>query len=180
MLCKAFKDCKGILLLVIRQKRAEGSYGALATLFDEFSKYMSNLKKDIDVVLIKDVAPVVVDRIEAASEENVYQAYERTLYEPRGSLKEDSSYNSSASGQILTITANVMSNPDQPGYGPYVPIEISGIIEAGEYYGPRWSSSQIFKKQPYPRPWMQPGLDNSISDRSAENALENGLIGLGY
>ena len=152
----------------------------MATLLDEFAKFMSNLKPAIDTVLIKDVAPVVVDRIEAASEVNVYQAYERTLYEPRGSLKEDSSYHSSALGQILTITADIMSNPDQPGYGPYVPIEISGIIEAGQYYGPRWSASQIYKKQPYPRPWMQPGLDNAISDRSAESALETGLKALGY
>ena len=152
----------------------------MATLLDEFNAYMTNLKPAIDTVLAKDVAPVVIDRIESASEENVYQAYNRTLYEPRGSLKEDSTYSSRAAGQRLTITAHVMSNPDQPGWGPYVAIEISDIITNGEYYGPRWSASEIYKKQPYPRPWMQPGLENAISDGSAERALETGLNAMGY
>jgi len=114
------------------------------------------------------------------SDPAVYNAYTPDLYERRYSLQEEDSYEIEVDTNTLTITANIMSNPDQPGWGPYVPIEISDIITNGSYYGPRWSLSRIYNMQPFPRPWMEPGLQQSISDRSAEQALENGLLEMGF
>ena len=152
----------------------------MATLMDECDAYFNKLHTAIPSVLEKEVAPVVLDRIIAASQPNVYDAYTPTLYERRYSLQEESSYNIDVSTDTLTITANIMSNPSQPGWGPYVPIEISDIITNGSYYGPRWSYSGIYQMQPFPRPWMEPGLQTSISDRSAETELEAGLLALGF
>ena len=150
------------------------------TLTDEFNAYLDRLNKSISIVLRNDVAPVVLDRITAMSDTAVYNAYTPDLYERRHSLQEEDSYEIDVDTNTLTITANIMSNPDQPGWGPYVPIEISDIITNGSYYGPRWSKSRIYQMQPFPRPWMEPGLQQSISDRSAENALEGGLLALGF
>lgn len=152
----------------------------MATLLDEYNKYIANFDKAINETLRKDVAEAVIDRVEAASDPNVYDAYTPSMYERRFSLKERSSYRATASNLTLTIKAHIMSNPNQPGWGEYVPIEISDIITNGTYYGPRWGASQIYMMQPYPRPWMEPGLQDSINDHSAERALENGLVNRGY
>jgi len=149
-------------------------------LLDECNAYLDRLNNAIPRVLQNDVAPVVLDRIIAMSGPAVYDVYSPTLYERRYSLQDKDSYEIDVGTNTLTITANIMSNPDQPGWGPYVPIEISDIITNGSYYGPRWSLSNIYNMQPYPRPWMEPGLQQSISDRSAENALEGGLLALGF
>ena len=147
---------------------------------DECNAYLDRLNNSIPRDLRNDVAPVVLDRIIAMSDPAVYNAYTPDLYERRYSLQEEDSYEIDVDTNTLTITANIMSNPDQPGWGPYVPIEISDIITNGSYYGPRWSKSRIYQMQPFPRPWMEPGLQQSISDRSAENALEGGLLALGF
>lgn len=146
---------------------------------DECNAYFDRLNNAIPHVLQNDVAPVVLDRIIAMSDPAVYDAYTPTLYERRYSLQDKDSYEVEVGTNTLTITANIMSNPDQPGWGPYVPIEISDIITNGSYYGPRWANSNIYNMQPFPRPWMEPGLQQSISDRSAEEALEGGLVELG-
>lgn len=152
----------------------------MATLMDEFDSYINNLNSAIPRVLDKDVAPAVLDRIIAMSGPAVYDAYHPTLYERRYSLQQEDSYETSVGPMSLTITANIMSNPEQPGWGEYVPIEISDIITNGAYYGPRWRYSGIYNMQPFPRPWMEPGLQQSINDRSAEQALEGGLLALGF
>lgn len=152
----------------------------MATLFDEYDRYITALRPAIDAVLRNQVSAAVIDRIEQASEPNVYDAYSPSLYERRYSLKEDDSYTAQVSNNTLTITAHIMSNPDQPGWGQYVPIEISDIITNGSYYGPRWSGSRIFNMQPFPRPWMEPGLQDAVNDHSIERELENGLLSAGF
>jgi len=152
----------------------------MATLWDECDAVLNRLNNAIPQVLDRDVAPVVIDRIITMSDPAVYDAYTPSLYERRYSLQEENSYTHRVGPLQLEITANIMSNPSQPGWGPYVPIEISDIITNGSYYGPRWSLSRIYNMQPFPRPWMEPGLQQSISDRSAEQALENGLLAMGF
>ena len=152
----------------------------MASLWSEYQRYEKKLNTAINRVLRKEVANVVIKSIEDASQPNVYDAYDPSLYSRRYSLKRDSSYKKEVHNNTLTVTAHIMSNPRQPGNGPYVPIEISEIITNGTPYGPRWSNSRIYNMQPYPRPWMEPGLQDAIDNRSAEMALENGLISLGF
>ena len=50
----------------------------MATLMDEFDAYYARLKDSVDIVLARDVARAVVDRIENMAEVNVYAAYRST------------------------------------------------------------------------------------------------------
>ncbi len=148
----------------------------MATLMDELNLYMLHLESSIDFVLVKDVAPAVVDRIENSAETNVYAAYEPTQYIRRMSLNQDDAYDRSASGLTLTIDNLTTGNDAQIGEG-YDPGEIGNIIESGIGY--HWHGSRIYQSQ-QPRPWMEQGLVDSIRDHSAEKALESGLLALGF
>ena len=148
----------------------------MATLMNEFDAYMLHLISSIDFVLVKDVAPAVVDRIKNSAETNVYAAYEPTQYMRRMSLNQDDAYDRSAEGLTLTIDNTTTGNAEQAGEG-YDPGEIGDIIESGIGY--HWHNSQIYQSQ-QPRPWMEQGLEDSIKDHSAENALESGLLALGF
>ena len=151
----------------------------MATLMGEFQHYMISLKDMVDVVLVQDVAPVIVDRIENMAEVNVYAAYEPTQYIRRLTLNKDNAYDRSASGMELTIDCTVTGNPM---YAPPVsegwdPGEIADIITSGVGY--HWHNSKIYNDT-QPRPWMEPGLQDAINDKSAERALEQGLVAYGF
>ena len=148
----------------------------MATLFDEVDSYLTNIKQAIDFVLVRDVAPAVVDRIENAAETNVYAAYDPSQYIRRMSLNQDSAYDRSASNLTLTIDNLTTGNAAQAGEG-YDPGEIGDIIESGLGY--HWHNSRIYRNI-QPRPWMEQGLEDSVKDHSAERALESGLLSLGF
>lgn len=150
----------------------------MPALSDEFNTYMTNLKEKIDFVLVKDVAPAVVDRIENMAGTNVYAAYEPTQYERRYSLLNDTSYDRSASNMTLEIDCTVGGNPYTEASEGWDPGEIGDLITEGVGY--HWHNSEIYQSMPYPRPWMEPGLQDAINDHSAENALETGLVSLGF
>lgn len=149
----------------------------MATLMDEFESYLSRLKDSVDIVLVRDVARVVVDRIESAARTNVYDAYDRTVYNPRYSFLRDEEYSVSASNMTLEIDNLTKGNASQPGEG-YDRGEIGDLITQGVGY--HWRSSAIYNSMPFPRPWMEPGLQDSIRDKSAETALSAGLKSMGF
>ena len=148
----------------------------MATLFDEVDSYLTNIKQAIDFVLVRDVAPAVVDRIENSAETNVYAAYEPSQYYRRMSLNQDNAYDRSASNLTLTIENMTTGNASQIGEG-YDPGQIGDIIESGVGY--HWHNSRIYRNI-QPRPWMENGLEDAIRDRSADRALESGLLSLGF
>lgn len=152
----------------------------MATLTDEFNAYMAQLKEAVDIVLARDVARAVVDRIEKSAEENVYKKYNPSEYSRRKSLKMDSSYSVSAANMILEIDNLTTGNPAYapPASEGWDPGEIGDIITSGDGYN--WRYSNIYGAQPYPRPWMEPGLQDAINDHSAEKALETGLHSMGF
>ena len=150
----------------------------MATLTDEFDTYFINLKKAVDFVLVKDVAPAVIDRIENMAGTNVYAAYEPTMYERRYSLLNDASYDRSASNMTLEIDCTVGGNPYTASSEGWDPGEIGDLITEGVGY--HWHNSAIYQAMPYPRPWMEPGLQDAIKDNSAEKALETGLEAIGF
>lgn len=151
----------------------------MATLMDEFDAYYARLKDAVDIVLARDVARAVVDRIENMAEVNVYAAYEPTQYLRRMSLNKDSAYSVSADHMTLEIDNLTTGNPmyAPPASQGYDAGEIGDIITSGEGY--HWTGSEIYNN-PQPRPWMEPGLNDAIQDHSAEKALESGLVSMGF
>ena len=161
----------------------------MATLMDEFNDYYARLKDSVDFVLVKDVAPAIVDRIENMAGVNVYAFYDNELeahhrqrwYLRRYSLLNDSAYDRSASNMTLEIDCTTTGNPNgagnDPGWDGYNTGEIGDIITSGQGY--HWAESLMYENS-YPRPWMEPGLEDAINDHSAEQALEAGLEAMGF
>lgn len=152
----------------------------MATLMDEFDAYYSRLKDSIDIVLAREVARAVMDRIENMAEVNVYAAYDPSEYVRRMTLNRDDQYSVSASNMTLEIDNLTTGNPayQPPLSEGWDPGEIGDLITRGVGY--HWRNSKIYMKMPFPRPWMEPGLQDAINDHSAENSLEAGLASMGF
>lgn len=120
-----------------------------------------NLEKAITNALDNEVKRAALDAIELASETEVYAAYLPKIWSRRGSLMSDDSYDCTVSGQTLTITA-IPSLQGTGGGG------LGDIIESGaENY-----------HMPFPRPWMDEGVEYGMA--KIEAALKSGIERQGF
>jgi len=103
--------------------------------------------------------------IEESGNERIYQAYSPKFWSRRGSFRTDWGYDSSVSGKTLTITATA---PLQNLYGDSHSEDLGEIIAEG------WGNFHM----PFPRPWMDEGLEEHISE--LEDALASGMRRQGF
>lgn len=93
----------------------------------------------------------------------------RTIHGPWGGtygVGDERSYEVTINGEDLsmTIESMVQGNPRYSKSDGWDPGDITDIIEGGSGY--HWKHSEIYKRQPVPRPWME-----KAGDDFAENVL---------
>lgn len=137
---------------------------------DEFSKWLSSLKRDINTVLETDVADTLRNHILESVEQRVYAVYEPSDYIRRRSdrgLQDPANYPAFASWNELVIRNETRDNYYSRSEDRY----IVDVVESGSDYD--WCS-------PGPRPFMEEALQDGLTDGSLEESLYNGLKKLGY
>lgn len=103
--------------------------------------------------------------IEDSAEERVYNAYHPEFWSRRWDLVQNEGYTWEASGNTLTITATPSL---QNLYGNSHHEDLGDIIADG------WSNFNM----PFPRPWMDEGIKQNLSQ--LENALADGMKRQGF
>jgi hypothetical protein len=118
------------------------------------SNALENEVKDAALYAIKDSAIT-----------QVYMAYKPKFFHRRYSLVDDDSYKCEIEGNRLTIT---YTGELQNLYGSSHGEDLGDVIAQG------WDSFHM----PFPRPWMDEGIENNIP--LLENALKSGLERQGF
>lgn len=94
-----------------------------------------------------------------AAWEHVYPYYTPTEYKRRGAsggLGSPMNYEVTTGDLKMAVVNETTGNGQQPGES-WTSGPINDIIEEGVGYG--WRHSEIYESQPYPRPFMQQGID---------------------
>ena len=132
------------------------------------------LESAITNALSSEVADAAVNLLKESAMENIYSKYTPSgihPYKRRMSYIHDDSYETIAQGNTLTIKENVIG---QGSAGDH----LGEIIEAGTPY--EWTRSDIFKMQPFPRPFFSSALEDGLNDGTIEAALKRGLERQGF
>lgn len=116
----------------------------------------------IEDALKDEVSKAAVQALEDSAQQRVYDAWTPVIDTRRYSLLEDSTYDCDVQGNTLTITANTSFQGHQTGD------DLGEVIESGM---PNY-------RMPFPRPWMEQGIQDKIT--SIENALANGMERQGF
>lgn len=110
------------------------------------------------------------DAVSQSVKDNVYAAYASNASEPykrrkeNGGLSDPDNYEVEEGKLSLMLYNNTRGNeayapPNSEGWNPGY---ITDIIESGKGY--KWKESEIFKQQPYKRPFMTIAQNNFIDD----------------
>ena len=122
--------------------------------------------------LQNEVADVAIDSIEDFARANIYDVYSpMPLFEAsrRFSFTDDDSYTATAILNELTIEETV--HPQNLfGGTKHINDDLGDIVSQGV--------SAFF--QPFPRPWMDEGLEAAVNNGTIETALTNGLSRQGF
>ena len=120
-----------------------------------------------------EVATKCVELIKQSADTNLYGAYTPSgqhKYERRFSYLKDGAYETDANGLTLTISENI--------HGQGNAENLTEVLEAGTPY--EWTRSEIFKMQPYPRPFFGKAIDDGIASGEIDTALSNGMKSRGF
>lgn len=149
----------------------------------DFSDVFQDLEKKIDAFMRDDTTKEIASRMFAEStQELVYDKYEpkghpkytdpgypiSRRYDSDG-LKDWRNYHVLNIGKMnMTVInetkGNSYWNPqwNPSAWDPWDPGYINDIIEEGVGYN--WKKSEIYQKQPYPRPFMEKACDKFVDD----------------
>lgn len=126
----------------------------------DFSDLFNQIEREIsEVVTSPDSQKKLQEHMAFSAFENVYPYYSPAGYDRRyanGGLGDPKNYEVIPAKLMLTVINNTTGNGDQPGES-WTSGPINDIIENGVGYG--WKHSEIYQSQPYPRPFMQNGID---------------------
>ena len=117
----------------------------MADAFD-FTDLFHEIEAGISDVMSSGHARTVLSEVMAlAAQSNVYGAYSPTMYTRRHTMDNPESYRVDASGLTITV--------ENTRTEPYV----FDIVESGTGY--TWDKSEIYRMQPFPRPYTQQAID---------------------
>lgn len=124
------------------------------------------LNAAITSALMNEVKDAAIDAIEDSAQTRVYEAYSPKFYSRRFSAERDFSYSWDVGGNRLTIT--YMAMPQNLFGGAFYADDLGDIIASGNktYH------------MPFPRPWMDEGIQDNIGN--IEAALGRGLERQGF
>ncbi len=138
----------------------------MSDIMKQFNVWKKKLDNAIDDSLENEVYDIAVEVMKEKIQERVYNQYTPTMYVRRydyGGLLDDNNirkkiYKSRHSINIKNMTDN----------GHTV-----NVVESGTGY--TWTESEIYRLQPYPRPFHEPAEDELINSGKAKKALIKGL-----
>jgi hypothetical protein len=117
----------------------------MADAFD-FTDLFHEIEAGIADVMSSGHARTVLSEVMAlTAQSNVYGAYSPTMYHRRHTMDNPESYRVDASGLTITV--------ENTRTEPYV----FDIVESGTGY--TWDKSEIYRMQPFPRPYTQQAID---------------------
>lgn len=140
------------------------------------TEIVPKIKEAIADAIRTEVASTCVDLIQKSAKDNMYKEYTPKgahPYERRYSYLDDSNYQISIGGEWgneLTISEHIR--------GQGLAENLTEAIESGDKY--EWVHSDIFAKQPFPRPFFNVAIEEGIANGSIEKALEDGLRRQGF
>lgn len=125
----------------------------------DFSDVFTELENKINNFMsAPDTQEVLQRYVMRSAEENVYATYTpqgKAKYQRRYSLTNLDTYEVTSGRLSMTITSHARSQ-GFAGEG------LTDIIESGSGY--EWEHSAIYANQPYPRPWMEKGVNDFTDD----------------
>lgn len=125
----------------------------------DFSDVFTELENKINNFMsAPDTQEVLQRYVMRTAEENVYAAYTpqgKAKYQRRYSLTNLDTYEVTSGRLSMTITSHAR------GQG-FAGEGLTDIIESGSGY--EWENSAIYANQPYPRPWMEKGVNDFTDD----------------
>lgn len=125
----------------------------------DFSDVFADIENKInDFMASGDTQEVLKRYVAKNAEESVYAAYTpmgKHPYVRRYSLKNIDTYDVTSGRLSMEITSRA-SGAGAAGEG------LTDIIEGGTGYD--WVDSAIYANQPFPRPWMEKGVDKFTDD----------------
>lgn len=141
----------------------------MSNIIKQFDIWKKKLDNAIDDSLENEVYNVAVEVMKEKIEERVYNAYSSKASKPYirryddGGLLDDNNirkkvYKSKHSINIKNMTDN----------GKTV-----NVVESGKGY--TWTASEIYKMQPFPRPFHKPAEEELINSGKAKKALIKGI-----
>lgn len=148
----------GNLLQCAKTGGKEG-YAVAKDAFD-FSDLFKQIENEINAVINSaEAKKQLSEHMAYSAYENVYPLYSPTVYNRRmsgGGLGSPLNYEVITGDLQMTVRNETTGNGGQPGES-WTSGPINDIIETGMGYG--WKHSEIYQMQPYPRPFMQQGID---------------------
>ena len=136
----------------------------MADAFSEIAKSLETLEKDVQNFLASpDVKKTLQEFMAKSANTRVYPLYFPEEYVRRlesGGLGDEQNYEVSVNGNLITVSNETSGNANYSNSEGWDPGYINDIIEKGVGY--HWSESKIYGYQPYPRPFMEKGVDDFV------------------
>lgn len=122
----------------------------------DFSDVFLDIENKVNNLMSDPVTTELLTKyVERKAKKNVYGAYTPTQYERRNSFQDDDTY------EVTTgrLSMNITSWAHGAGRAG---VRLTDVVEEGVGY--EWKKSDIYKWQPYPRPFMAEGVDDFVDD----------------
>ena len=122
----------------------------------DFSDVFQDLENKINNFMSASETKELLQRyVMRMADKNVYGAYTPTQYERRYSFTNEDTYEVTTGRLSMDITSWAR------GEGK-AGIRLTDVVEIGEGY--EWTKSDIYRWQPYPRPFMAEGVNDFVDD----------------
>ena len=130
----------------------------------ELIQTLNDIEKKIGEFMASNEAKVELQKTMAKSAESrVYPLYSPKQYVRRkddGGLSDLLNYEVHTEGTTMTVANNTTDNSEYSDTSKWDIGFINDIIENGTGY--HWRNSKIYKMRPYPRPFMESGVDDFV------------------
>ena len=122
----------------------------------DFSDVFSDIENKINNFMSSpETTELLAKYVMRKADKNVYGAYTPAQYERRFSFTNEDTYEVTTGRLSMDITSWAR------GEGK-AGIRLTDVVEIGEGY--EWIKSDIYRWQPYPRPFMAEGVDDFVDD----------------
>ena len=123
----------------------------------DFSDVFTEIENGINDFMNAETTKIVLqDKMVKSADANVYSYRSPAThpYQRRGTMKQLENYEV-IGGRLSLTVINTATGSGMAG-------DLNDIIEQGVGY--EWENSEIYRLQPYPRPFMQEGIDTFVDD----------------
>jgi trans-2-enoyl-CoA reductase len=144
---------------------------------NQLEELMVKLQKQVQDVVETDVVETIKDMEIEHIKQDVYDAYNPVVYDRRKEnegLIDRNNIKGTIQNENNTISVDVTNDTiENPDYPPTTGEYIDSIIESGEGY--IWKNSEIYKNQPFPRPFTENTYEDLKNNKQHIQALKKGL-----